>query len=627
MLIIAAGCGVPGRIARKPQYAVQVSQEMQAEFKLADRYYRRKIFQKALLLFAEFVDSYPYNKLTDQALLRMGQIHLHIGQPQEAVSKLRGAVRGVYDVEITPEILYTLMLAYQRAGELGKAWDVLKRVHWAATRAKGRLKIASFGIRVGKESNRSIDEIIPLYLEIIDAYVILTSAPRPAPSWLVGRSDALLWVRRWVDASETSVGFMRKLAKRFEGKTAGGYVIYKLAKQAYADGQTELAREYYDKYVHGYPKHEYVDEARIRLTELGRKVDTDYVSIGVVLPFTGRYGRYGKAVMRGIECGAGILDPCEYDQPIRLVIRDTASDPARASEAFQEVIGSEYVAAVIGPLAQVEVASVARQSEIHEVPTITLSQKKDVTESGRYVFRNFLTIEDQVQTLVRHVCSTEDRNIAVLYPNSRGGRMYKDLFEKGIKECGGSLAAVKSYQPSGGNFQDAIRGLKFSVSRHGLGGSLGFDALFVPDSYKNLSRIFPLLSFLNVKDVRLYGTAGWNNKKLVEEFPEIMEGSVFVGGFFSDSQASPTRRFAKTYAQAYGNNPSFLEAYGYDSLQLVKRAVRNRRSAKRPEIREALANIRGFPGSTGAITIDRFGDAKRRLFLLTVDQGHIRELN
>jgi ABC-type branched-subunit amino acid transport system substrate-binding protein len=478
---------------------------------------------------------------------------------------------------------------------------------------------------VGNEAAFPVDDLAPLYFEVIDAYVILTRTPRSAPTWIIKKGDALHWVRRWVDVSEISVGALSKMAKRFDGKTSGGYVLYKLANQAYADGKTGVARDNFDKYVHAYPKHEYVADARVRLTELGRKVDGGYVPIGVVLPFSGRYGRYGKAVLRGIECGAGILRPCDSDMEVRLIIRDTGGDPQKAAEAFQDVIGAEYVLSVIGPLARVEVDPIARQAELHQVPIITLSQKKNVTESGRYVFRNFLTIEDQVQTLVRQVCSSEDRNIAVLYPNSNVGLTYKDLFVEGVKECGAEIKAIQAYQPKGGNFQDAIRGLKFSVSSHGLDEGLGFDALFIPDSYRNLSQIFPLLSFLNVKDVRLYGTAGWNNTKLTAEFPEVMEGAVFVGGFFAASNAGPTRRFARSYAQAYGNDPSFLEAYGYDSLQLIKHAVKNRRSAKRSEIQEVLSEIKSFPGSTGAITIDRFGDAKRRLFLLTVRDGKIEE--
>ena len=181
----------------KADYAIQVSQVMAAEYKKADALYRRKAYDKALPLLQQYIEAYSYNTLTDRARLRIGQIQLHQGQPKEAAATLQKASRGVYDPETTPTVLYSLMLAYQRMGNPKAAWDVLRRVKWTATRAKGRLLLASFGIKVGKESGRSSDDLVPLYLEVIDAYVILTRAPRPSPEWMIGRGDALRWVRRW----------------------------------------------------------------------------------------------------------------------------------------------------------------------------------------------------------------------------------------------------------------------------------------------------------------------------------------------------------------------------------------------------------------------------------------------
>lgn len=623
LLVGACGKAPPAR----SRYDADVTPEMQQSFQQAESAYARKNYVAALPLFVGYTETYPYNRLTDQALLRQGQIHLRQGQPMEAVAPLKQVARGVFDSNVTPEALYDLMLAYDRMDEPAEAWNVIKAVPWSATRAKQRLLLASLGIKVGRQGSESAEALAPLYLEVIDAYVILQATPDPAPAWLIHRSEADDWIHRWVESSGGDLRVLKKMSERFSGKTSGGFVLYKLAKTAYEAGDTDLARSSYERYIHGYPKQDYIDTARIRLAELGRKASSDYVAIGVILPFSGRYGGYGKAVLRGIECGAGILEPCKSELPIRLVIRDSGGDPEKAKAAFDDMMMADYISAVIGPLASIEVEPVVAEAERYQIPTMTLTQKEDVAGQSPYVFRNFLTVSDQVRALVDHLCTTDIREAAILYPQSSVGRLHRELFEAFFAECGGTIKAAEPYDPRTGNYQDAIRSLKFAVSEHKLGEGVGFPALFIPDSYRNLSQILPMLSFLNVDKVTLLGTAGWNNPKLLEEFPDEMKEAIFVGSFFAESQAGPTRRFTETYRKAYGHDPSFLEAYGFDSIDLLKKAIQERGAEDRDAVRETLSRIQKFPGATGAINMDGDGNAEHRLVVLTVQEGQIVEVH
>ncbi len=622
---LLGACGGGG--VSRGRYKMKATSEMIKEFKRAEQLYRRRRNAQALTAFQQYIETHPYHRLTDQSRLRVGQIYLQLGKPKESLRWFQAAVRGVYDIELTPEALYLAMQAHLRLGQLDQAWRILRQMRWGATRGHHRILIASLGIHVGQKIKQaSVESSLPLYLEIIDAYIVLSKRLRHRPSWLIGGEKARQWVRRWVETAEGDRGALKKLAKRFVGKSSGGYVIYKLAKLSYEAGKTNEARDYYDQYVRAYPKHEYVPQARIRLAELGRKVDSDYAAVGVILPLSGRYGSYGKAVLRGIQCSAGVFEPCSSDLKVRLVIRDSAGDPVKATAAFQNLMASEQVVGAIGPLAQVEVGAVAKQADQYQVPLIALSQKQGIANSSPYVFRNFLTIEDQVQTLARYVCASQLREVAILHPKTRLGQTYRDIFTQEVERCEGKVKATASYDPTQGNYQDGIRGLKFSIQKHKLGAEIGFEALFIPDSYSNLSKIIPLLAFHNVKGVQLLGAAGWNNPKLVNTHPEAMEGAIFVGGFFSNSSAGPTRRFTQNFRHAFGGEPSFLEAYGYDSMQLIQRALKQKRSASRQELRDMLLRTKSFPGATGAITFDNSGDAKRHLVILTVKDGKIREL-
>jgi branched-chain amino acid transport system substrate-binding protein len=624
--LLVASCA--GRQPMRARYDLALTQVMQTEFDEGERFYDVRSYALAKQSYTNFIQNYAYNELTDRARLRIGQIDVRLGRPAMAMTVLEKASRGVFHTEVTPLVHYYLMLASYRLGKMEEAWGVLSRVRWSATRAKTRILIASLGIHIGQMRDKSLDDLAHLYFEILDTYVILTEEIRPMPEWLVKREEARRWIRRWVDISKMPEPQLKALFERFHGKSSGGYLLYKLAITVDGDGSEDSARDYFSQYVQAYPKHEYIPLARMKLAELGRKLDDSYVPIGVILPLNGRYAPYGRAVLRGIECAAGIYRPCESDLPIRLIVRDSGANREQAKQAYEDMITTEYVLGVVGPLVTAASDTVAKLAEDYQVPTIILSQKEKLTEERPFVFRNFLTIHDQVLTLVNHLCDSGRRDIAMLYPETSLGSTYHDLFKSLFREtCEGTVGPVHAYDVKSGDFQGAVRGLKFAVAEHKLGKKLGFDAIFIPDSYKNLSRILPLLSFLEVDDVKLFGTAGWNNKKLVEEFPEVMEGAVFSSGFFIDAQAKATRKFTDKFRRAFDRDPSFLEIYGFDSVEMFKKTLRGQSVATRVDVREALAGIRDFLGASGVISFDQEGEAKRKLFLLTVENGKIQELH
>lgn len=627
LLFVCSLAACAGLGLSRSSYDSEATPEMAQEYRRAELYYQRGRFSEALPFLKTYIDQHPYHRLTDRARLRVGQIYLRTGRPGEAIPWLDKVTRGVYDTELTPEALYQKMIALQRIGKLNEAWKSVRAVRWSATRAKHRILIASLGVELGRHLKQTEEALAPLYLEVLDAYVTLPRRLEAEESWVLGQSQARGWIRSWADAKGGERNTLKSLAQRFSGKNSGGYVLYKWGKLAYEAGKAKEAQEVLDRFVRGYPNHEYVPQARTILNELGKKVGEEaIVSIGVVLPLSGRYGSYGKAVLSGIECSAGIYGPCQSKMPVRLVVRDSAGDPEQAAKAFAEIITDESVVGVVGPLAQVEVDTIAQAAEDHKVPTITLTQKPDITQVGSYVFRNFLTVADQVQTLARHVCNkTELRKIAILYPSSSVGALYKEKFTEELAQCNALVQTAVGYDPNTVNFQEVIRSLKFAVSKHALNNQLGFEALFIPDSYKNLSQIVPLLSFLKVDQAQLLGAAGWNNDRLIREYPDVMEGALFVGDFYPQSNQMSTRRFAQTFETAFSRSPTFLEAYGYDSLELFQRAIRSRTGLSREAVQGELLKVKGFEGATGAIDFDSSGDAKRHLFVLTVKDGQIQE--
>jgi ABC-type branched-subunit amino acid transport system substrate-binding protein len=151
----------------------------------------------------------------------------------------------------------------------------------------------------------------------------------------------------------------------------------------------------------------------------------------------------------------------------------------------------------------------------------------------------------------------------------------------------------------------------------------GFEALFIPDAYHRVAMIVPQLAYHDITGIRLLGTSGWDSPELLKTNPELFEGAVFVDGFFSDSFRSEAGNFTEAFYLAYGREPETMEALVYDAAHMAVQLLIEERGQNWETFRDALAQVKDFPGVTGRTTFPPSRDAQKELFVLTVRDNQI----
>ena len=154
-----------------------------------------------------------------------------------------------------------------------------------------------------------------------------------------------------------------------------------------------------------------------------------------------------------------------------------------------------------------------------------------------------------------------------------------------------------------------------------------FEALFMPDYADRISMIAPQLPFYGLEGVQLLGTNGWNDPALVKTAGKFVEGAVFVDGFFRHSPYPFVQEFVEDYYASHGEEPTILEAQGYDVAGILLTLLDDQRVSSRAAVRWALAQMPIFPGVTGATRFDAQGEAVKTLFLLQVRNNVITQIN
>ena len=396
-------------------------------------------------------------------------------------------------------------------------------------------------------------------------------------------------------------------------------------------------------------------------------------TLGVVLPLSGDFAEFGEASLRGILLATQAFEAGEGDTSasvrvetdrrdranVRLVVRDSASDPAKTAAAVRELALMDDVVAIVGPIFSDEVVAAAEVAESESVPLVTLSNREDVTAGRTFVMRTRTTPADEVNVLVNHaVDELAAKRFGVLYPRTRYGRGMRKLYWDAVVARGGKLVAMASYAPDETDFSNVIKemvGFRFLSSGErqaiatrdkaveaarslpsaqaatarrvafettGPGGEplppiVDFDVLFVPDSAEAVAMIAPGLALQGVSGVRLLGSSDWLDADLLRSSDRHVAGAIISTPFFAASDVGVVREFVDAYQRTFAALPDAYAAQGYDAASLLMQQLAAKHR-DRTSVREGLLAVRGFPGASGSLTMLPDGNARRRPFLLEV---------
>ena len=440
---------------------------------------------------------------------------------------------------------------------------------------------------------------------------------------------------RFSEADLAEAAFM------YQDKPVAYLAMLQLGWRALAAGQKELAQEWVSAAMAAPAGFAYHEEALSLLSQLTDPTQLQR-AIGVLLPLSGRYAAFGEQVKRGMELAQETFRPYI---PVRFIYRDTAGDEATAAQQVAELAISDRVMGIAGPLVGNAALGAAKRANQERTPLLTMSQKEGLAASSLYVFRNSLTPQLQVRALIDYAMEELGfSQFGIMNPQTRQGENFADLFREEILRRGGEIVAEQSYLTDQTDFRYQVRllqGLDPNApdEEEQVNDSENpaeeteeevpppFEALFIPDYADRISLIAPQLAFYGLEGVQLLGPNGWNDAELPRLARQFVEGAVFTDGFFRHSDYPFVHEFVESYFKQHGEEPTILEAQGYDIAGILLTLLNDSRVRSREDLRRALSQLQNYPGVTGATRFDFIGEADKILFLLQVQKGSIVQIN
>ena len=576
----------------------------QAAFRTAAELRRAERYAEALEAFVNVVDRFPNSALGDDARLAVGQLAAELDRPNVAAAAYVDLVHNFPNSRLRAEAYLGLGRLQYAEKDYAAAWAALQEALDAAltpthrSRAHYLLGITSLAMRE--------------YGEAVHELSLAATAAQPE---LSDRAHKLLVevVRNQLDIPQ--LGF---LAERYSGAFPGALLVSELARRHHAEGDVQSEFDTLRRLVEGFPDRPDSAATLERLRTLEALLAADPTRIGVLLPLSGPTGRIGRSALQSVQLALDMYQERHANLDLSLVIRDTGATTETARGALRALVEEAQVIAVIGPLLSQTAEELAPLADELAVPVVSpFARDSRFPQLSPYAFRNSLTDATQGRLLASYATQELGRQrFAILYPDDAYGTALADHFGAAIAEHDGRVVARAAYAPDAPDLASAVQRIRAET----------YDALLVPDYADNIARLAPELAFDTAAGVQLLGTDGWNDPEITTIAAGAVDGSIFVDGFFPGSPVRHVAAFVNGYRDRYGTVPDLVAAQAFDTLTMCARVLSGG-VRTRPDMRRGLARIRDFPGVSGVTSMNIDGDAEKVLYVLSVRQGRIIQVN
>jgi branched-chain amino acid transport system substrate-binding protein len=679
-LFLIPACA-PSRVSTRqgvPSSAESI--EALKRFEKAEHLFQEQAYLEALDIYKDYLREFPGGSLVDTALMKIGLVYMAVEDYPQARQAFESLLSRYPNSLLAEDARLNVIVTYDKEGDYDSAERYAGSSLRSAQTPHQAFRIHNLMGYTYSASNQFRDAIE----SFMKAYQLASGQER---------METLSKVKELITYLKEPE--LKSLLEIYGDSIPGGYLRLQLAREYASEDLVDMAMNVLSDMIRLFPQHEEVETAMALMEELESRTRVNPLLIGCILPLTGPYQTFGNRALTGIELALQRFNEQPDVNPMQLLIQDSKGDPNETAMALETLALTHGVVGIIGPMITSESAAIKAQAL--RVPIMTLTQKPNITLTGDYVFRDFLTLSLQVKAIVNY--AVEDLNLqkfAVLYPEERYGVSFMNRFWDELISHGAEVVGIESYGTEQTDFSDAIKKLvglyhprpekppeeeiadegvqeRFLEPEEETGwvdtqdtpeaaddtladqderpqedqdqGALeeedheawseekeepepiiDFEAIFIPDGFEKVGLIAPQLLFHDVADVLLLGTNLWHSEKLIEMARGYVQGAIVPDGFFVNSPSPRVQDFVNSYQEVFGSLPAFLEAQAYDAAWILFEAANKPGVRSRRTLKEAIMEVKDFPGVTGVTSFDETGDADKDLYLLRIERGRFVQI-
>jgi branched-chain amino acid transport system substrate-binding protein len=336
--------------------------------------------------------------------------------------------------------------------------------------------------------------------------------------------------------------------------------------------------------------------------------------VGVLLPMTGEASAHGESMKRGIDLALE-MDQANLPDGFQVLWGDTESDPTTGADEMRRLAGEGAVLFVAGTTSDTARALLPVLDETDSIAVSPSASAPSLTKDSRRFFRVFASDELEGRRAGRFLYDDQDKTSVIIYAADSAQAQgieppFRLVFEQAM---GGEVVGRVALDEDGWESESADL-----LAAHNPASAyiIGYGEEFIE-----------ALRHLREKGFEgpICATSAFYTSQIVEDYPELVEGVYFPQPAFDiQSEAQLTQDFVNSYRQRFQDDPDIYAAHAFDAMRVAIFVANESKSFSPVEIRKILAfGLKEFPGVTGIIQFNDYGDVHHNPIMFIVKGGHV----
>ncbi|MDQ6956611.1 MAG: penicillin-binding protein activator [Mariprofundaceae bacterium] len=361
--------------------------------------------------------------------------------------------------------------------------------------------------------------------------------------------------------------------------------------------------------------------------------DTQDIYIGILLPFTGTYARFGKEALNGIR-----LAMSEQKQGnLHLYIKDTG-DGIDATIAAYKSLNKQGVDWIIGPLLSKHTEAL-RPYLKKNIPVISLSKQNSLAEASPALFVHNTAKNTQAVFMAQNSINQGMQRMAVIYGNKQSEMSEADAFADEFTRLGGEITSDIALNDNNLDQRGVLNDLRENSDDEALLEELlsdlalfspelnlevhmpvGIDGLYIATSGKQVSELAGQLAYVDIRNIPMLGSSRWMDGHLLDDRGRNLSSARFIQ---NKTNYQDTSNFLEEYREIWGQGqPKKLFVIAYDSTRIAT-LLGSRLGLRGHSAMQAMHDSEGFPNKSGHVYFDEFGAGNKTFKIFKIKRGKL----
>ena len=338
------------------------------------------------------------------------------------------------------------------------------------------------------------------------------------------------------------------------------------------------------------------------------------ILIGFAGELTGPRGELGVAARDGallavemVNDNGGVLG-----RPLKLLVKDDQGNPDTARRVDTELV-DEGVVAIIGHITSEQTAAAFDQMNQARVVLFSPASASTLfSQQEDYFFRNISDTNRTGTALATYIYQRNVHALAVIYDTDN--RTFTETFWQAVQTkfeaLGGHTDKVFTFSHTQTNLSALISQVKASQPEEVI--------LFVASAVDTAL----MAQYIRQQHLTtpLFSTSWAQTNELLTKGGRAIEGLEILTNYDPHNSYPRFQPFIDHFQARYGHQPDFLSAYAYEAVLLLAYGLQQT-SGQVAGLPQALTTVHNFAGVQGPISIDKYGDVQRDVYIAQVKNG------